>query len=195
MKNLLILLLLCNTASATSYSWYKSAGNWNNANNWRPAGVPKGLDNVIISNTQANITIDTVARCNSITLDSAAMITFACPLTVGNLTLYGNLICSGPATVFIKGMLSFGFNTALVINNKAVCTGGITMGGDSLNTITNNGVFTVSGQFVYGYRSAFINNGTVHLANAVISGPVGSFVFKNSGVMMITGGAVDLQTN
>ncbi len=140
-------------------------GNWNNAANWSPVGVPASVDNVILGTnsttfqsgpavvdfdysyagqTLSNLTLDATGVNSSITLrqSSADSAMVALQVYVGN-TVGGNF--------YTQSAGSFNAQLFLVLGNEAGSSGAYTLTGGTFAasnlyvSFSGNGTFTQSG--------------------------------------------------
>lgn len=106
----------------TSYTWNGGAGNWNEATNWTPNGVPTSIDNALI----------TAEGTYTVTLDVDA---FVSALSIGGATGVQTLALS-EKTLTIEGEAIINSTGALSVNKSTISGSG---GLSNLGTLTSKG--------------------------------------------------------
>ncbi len=176
--------------AATSYTWTGLSGTaWSTNGNWSPStGHPVAGDNATIPNTANKPTVDVASTCATLTISGTTTITLSAILTVsGPLTVNANLAFAGTSSASIGGASGFGYNIAMTIGTNCTLTfpsgSSLTLGGNNLNTITNNGTLQfTSSTLSMGYQTVLTNNGICSLASttATLSGNNAAIANTNS---------------
>jgi fibronectin-binding autotransporter adhesin len=184
-----IVLAACGTAHAQK-SWNVASGNWNNAGNWSPSGVPASGNAVAISNDGTATLDTTLSGLTSLTIGTSSSVlqkdnsTSGRTITMGTAALSGLVtnsgtirygqgtgefrIVSGPAGVNNSGLI-----TADVVGQELRLTMSTTNGVDLVNGGTlraDGGLLRLSGSSTFdlpntgGVLSA-INGGTINFSS------------------------------
>ncbi|MFM9951661.1 MAG: beta strand repeat-containing protein, partial [Saprospiraceae bacterium] len=172
-------LLLTSNVGWGQKTWDGSSGNnWNNDNNWTPAGVPGAGDAVIIPNGFTVNVNNPGGVCASLIIEGGA--------TANTLSINANnaLTVLGPITIN-PGTVS-GVNKIIAVNNGTLSCSSITMGNTALGTIDSEitlstGTLTVSGDITMNgdaSRNAirFSGAGTLNIGGAISGGDLESTV-------------------
>lgn len=171
---LVVFLLSCTLAQAVNYE-SKGTGNWTDANNWSPAGVPTSVDNVTIKAGHI-ITMPSAGtpftECNDLTLQSGAILIILTQAhtTYGVSTINGQLLDtqnSGVNTFVGKVTIGAGglWNTSGVNNiNNMIFQGGLEHNGASM--VINKAYFNTNSQTISG-TSPLSFSGTVQVGSGV----------------------------
>ncbi|CAN1485147.1 Fibronectin type III [Flavobacteriaceae bacterium] len=170
---------------------------WNTAANWSPAAVPIATKNVIIpSGTTFSPTINAVATCGNITINSGATVTSgAFALTVngdfinnGTFTgTSGSQVFSNTSTISGSGTTAFGpitIPSGVNLNMSSTCSAtSLTYSSVTVNsslTLTGTNTLTVSGAITFTGRPAAaissylnVNAGTVTCGTLVMGATTG----------------------
>lgn len=124
------------------------SGNWNNAGNWLPAGVPTAADNVTILNGHT-ITINTDAVCNNLTVGqgTSGVLRIGNNGTARSITVANNIQINSGAQ-FITNTASNATHTISVVGN-IVNNGTLNFASDANSlcnaTFSKNGNQSISG--------------------------------------------------
>ena len=150
----------------TSYTWNGVSGDWNNANDWTPAGgPPTSSDSATINGTATTtITIDTADAANSLILDDPNatiddITPWQFPSGSSTLQLSSTFILS--AGTFILGSGGLDANGAISGGTIIVAGGTFVCNGGSLNGVTYDGTLDLSE-----------NNATVELNGSTVNGTI-----------------------
>ena len=178
-------------------------GNWNDPNTWDLGRIPASDDDVIIATAFA-VTLNTVASCKTISLQSGGKLEIS---TNGSLTCTQNtnLIINPGSELLINGGY---FKTEASIQNDGtfhLISGTAEVGtatGNELQTRTGGifkmegGTLNISGRLVNSAGEAYISEGVINLAllGQADSG-TGTFHMSLTTDLSITGGSIILHNN
>jgi hypothetical protein len=159
-------------------NWLGGTGNWSNVADWS-AGLPGSTSDVLINTGNDNVTLDTNATINSLTLGGSSgtsslvgdgnghTVNVAGALTVnssGNLGLNGDVYTIGGAAT-LNGMVSVD-GGSIGVNGNAAIDGIVSLNGDGGFTVNGNAVISSTGNMLIGYSpnfgpGAFFVNGSL----------------------------------
>ena len=158
----------------STINWIGSTGDWSNANNWSPAQVPSGSDNVTIP-ASGNVTISSNQAVGTI------MTAAGSSLTIG---VGAQLSISGTG-----GTISGSFDWAGVLTGNGADS--LTLAGTTTFTgstdaypVINSGTFTSNDGELF--ASTFTNNGTLTITNGIVLAGNGTFTNSSTGTVSIT---------
>ncbi|MBP6023584.1 beta strand repeat-containing protein [Ferruginibacter sp.] len=178
-------LFIAGTAIGQTNTWDGStSNNWNTATNWSLNHVPLLAEDVVIPNN-FNVTVNTAAVCNSITLTgggSDVTVSIASP----NSLAVTNAVTIGAGT-------GFGDNIILAVGSGSLSCASITVaatgsGTRSSGVTLSTGTATVSGNITMGDVNddfTFSNTGTLFIAGTMTGGTftasTGTVNYNNAG--------------
>lgn len=194
-----MLLFFNPAAKADTYTWKGVVGDWSNATNWSPAGVPGSADNAIISTGSVNL--DAAVNVTNLTMSGGSFIGTESIVVngifdwsggtlsgTGTLTVNGTLNISGTSTKTIGGKSLLLQGTGTWSNGNVSISAGVTFrvaSGATLN-ITHASTQTIGSAAT----GVFDNLGIVTKSSA--STTQIPCIFNNSGSLEITGGIVQI---
>jgi len=167
-----IITVTSGTPVPTSYVWNSAGGDWHEASNWTPNGVPGVLDSATIASGFATLTNGVVVR--SLTLSGGGLI------GAGSLTVRSNLAWSA-------GQMGGTGTTTLASNAVLTVSGGADK--DLRRRLDNYGTVTWTAGRILGHDSAILNNYPGALFDAQVSATIfesgdgTTKTFNNSGTL------------
>jgi fibronectin-binding autotransporter adhesin len=206
---LLILVLgFCNVRTyGQTATWIDGNGNWNNAANWSPIGVPNGsTTNVYITDGTSTVTLDNSASVASLHLanGNTLSVVFPPPLTltgvdiplvvnngqinIGEMSLSGNMTLQGTGTMTLLGGINQnGGGSNVTLTNQSTIQGG---GSGSI-------ISSFGGQFDLansgGTINANVSGAQLGLIGLGLTNVGGTLEASNGGTLLIFGGVSDNQ--
>ena len=158
---LFVSTLAFTTAGAqTTYTWTgNNSSLWSVANNWSPHGHPGAADNVKITLSGPNPTVDVTSQCATLDFSGTGQIT---------VTLGANLSVSGTLTIQTTTKVALAAGSGFTL----------TVGG--LTTLFGNNNFTINASNTAYFNSMVIDSGST------ASTPAGT-TFINKGTTQVTG--------
>lgn len=183
------------------------SGNWNDTATWGGASFPVAGDTVTI-NAGITVTVNVASACASVVVNAgaAAGITMNNTLTLtAGLTLQSNTVISGASALTLTASQTLTSNTCVIacpvtviggsiiltLADNANCSGLVTLGNATAQTVTGAFTFTMSGGF--SMTTKLVNNLTkIILTGGTLTGSsVATSTITGSGILEF-GGAVTL---
>ncbi|MBN2130284.1 MAG: hypothetical protein JW741_12350 [Sedimentisphaerales bacterium] len=161
---LVVLVLLSATAGATEYNWLTDGGNWSDASNWDPVGLPVSNDTAVVGNGITAITCEAWPDAGGYPHPDAVIVranaTIAPNDDLGTVRKQYFVIESG-AHLDASDYLNVGWN-ALMHDNTRITLSHAT--GDTGDTITlDGGIVVTNTQYFSKPKQNFEGNGTVNV--------------------------------
>jgi fibronectin-binding autotransporter adhesin len=191
-------------SAQTSFTWVGSTGGeWHNAVNWNPQGIPGSDDTAIINS--GSVVINSEAEVSA--LSFSGTLTINSTLTPRNIFTWTSGNLTGPGTLNIPGDAVWNLSTAggknisgaLTINQAGTANwSGATLAQSSHTGVINNtGLFDMQGDLTLGTFNAlggeFNNTGVLRKSAGTGTGTISSSVrLTNTGTIEVLAGALNI---